>query len=161
MVHYIRFLKPPRLQKSRDSQSLVKALITITNDLGDEIYPANFALEADLVSGVKDHTQPHNTRDVSWKAGMRVLWIEIPTKDASPELELRITEAISGRNRQCSAAVDLEHMPSVVSCACKIDDPLRGSPQDCGRSERRLLLQAGNCLRIEEDIGDSIARHVW
>ena len=160
MVHYTRFLKPPRLQKSRDSQSLVKALITITNDLGDEIYPANLGLRADLVSGVNDHAQPHYTRDIPWKAGMRVLWIEIPTKSASPELELRITEAISGRNRQCSAAIDLEHMPSVVSCACKVDDPLRG-PEGCGRSERRLLLQAGNCLRIEEDIGDSIARHIW
>lgn len=160
MVHYIRFLKPPRLQKSRESHSVVKALITITNDLGDELYPADLALKADLVSGVENHAQSHWSREISWKAGMRVLWVEIPTTNASPDLEFRITEARSGKNKQCSAAIDLENMPSVVSCGYKIDDPLRG-PEGCGRSERRFLLQAGNYLRVEEDIGDSIARHIW
>ena len=160
MVHYIRFLKPPRLQKSREAHSLVKALITITNDLGDEIYPTELALRADLVLGVENHAQSQWSRDISWKAGMRVLWVEIPTKNASPELELRITEARSGKNGQRSATIDLEHMPSVSGCVCKIDDPLRHL-ESCGRSERRFLLQAGNYLRIAEDIGNSIARHIW
>ena len=160
MVYYIRFLKPPRLQKSRDSHIVVKALITITNDLGDEIYPTDLALKAALVSGAEDAGQSHWSRDVSWKTGMRVLWVEIPTKNASPEVELRITEANFGKNNQCSAAIDLDHLPSVVSCCCTIDDPLRDR-ESRGRSERKFLLQAGNYLTIEEDIGDSIARHIW
>ena len=161
MVHYVRFLKPPRLHKIGDSQSLIKALITITTDLGEEFYPFDFALKADLWSEKDGASKPLETSNIQWNSGMRVLWVEVATAvHASLEWSLRVFSAESSTGSHDGDSIALERLPLVLGCSCKIDDPLRG-PGGYGRSERRFILQPGNCLRIYEDIGESIARHIW
>ena len=91
---------------------------------------------------------------------MRVLWVEIETVHASLEQKLQITMARSSEDGHCSDAIAMNHIPVVVGCICEIDDQQQGTG-GCGRSERLFLLLPGNRLRIDEDFGESIARHIW
>ena len=155
MVHYIRFLKAPKLH----AVGLIKALITITTDLGDDFFPYDQTLRACLVSNRSNTTELLQSRGIFWKNGMRVLWVETTAEHVPPGLRLRV-EAESEATKRCSDTISLEQMPPVIGCTCSILDPLQDSGV-CGRSERSLLLQSDNCLKIDEDIGESIARHVW
>lgn len=157
MIHYIRILKPPTLYRIGGSRGVIKALITITNDLGDEFCPFDVALKADLVSEEGGASiEPHS---IPWKSGMRVLWVEMATEHVFLEPSLRVFDTASSTDGHCSDPIALGRMPLIVGCSCKIDDALQG--RGCRRSERRFLLQPGDYLRIDEDIGDSIARHIW
>ena len=155
MVHYIRFLKAPRLL----AVGVIKALITITTDLGDDFFPHDQTLRAGLVSNSGNTAELLQSRGILWKAGMRVFWVELTTKHVSPGSRLRV-EAASEPKKPCSDTISVERMPLVIGCTCGILDPLEKSGF-WGRSERSLLLQSDNCLKIDEDIGESIARHVW
>lgn len=159
MVHYIRFLKAPRLQEVRGSSAVVKSLITITTDLGDDFFPSDLALNAGFVP--EDATRSGLIRccNILWKGGMRVLWIEAVGEQVTPETKLRVIEARSNAREQLNDTIVLEQMPPVIGCTSGIlalDDVGAGL-----RSERNLQLQPGKFLWIEEDMGDSIARHVW
>ena len=153
MVHYIRFLTAPKLH----AVGVIKVLITITTDLGDDFFHCDRPLRAGLFSNSSNTTELLQSRSILWKAGMRVLWVEI-FAHVSPGLRLRV-EAESEAKTTCSDTIALDRMPLVIGC-CSNLDPLQESGV-CGRSERSLLLQPENCLRIDEDIGESIARHVW
>ena len=138
---------------------VIKALITITTDLGDDFFPYDQTLRAGLVSNSSKSTELLQSRSILWKGGMRVLWVELTTEHVSPGLRLRV-EVGSEVKKKCSDSIALEQMPLVIGCTCSILNSLQ-DPGVCGRSERSLLLQSENCLKIDEDIGESIARHVW
>ena len=153
MVHYIRFLKAPKLH----AVGVIRALITITTDLGDDFFPCDQNLRAGLVPNNSHTTELLQSRSILWKGGMRVLWVEL-FAHVSPGLRLRV-EAESEAKTTCSDIIALDQMPLVIGC-CSSLGPLQDSGVS-GRSERSLLLQSENCLKIDEDIGESIARHVW
>lgn len=160
MVHYIRFLKAPKLHNVGGSRALVKALITITTDLGDDFLPCDLALKAGLIQGDSNTSELIQCRNVLWRSGMRVLWIEVAGEQISSASRLQVIGARSCEKEQFSDSIAFKRIPFVIGCSSSIVDPLRDA-EHCGRSERNLLLQPGNCLRVDEDIGESIARHVW
>ncbi|KAL9578477.1 MAG: hypothetical protein Q9203_007081 [Teloschistes exilis] len=75
MVHYIRFLKPPRLSVNPKLswRPSLTTLITITTDLGDVFYPGDAEVHVALAEA--DNVTSVGT--VCWKSGMRCLRIEI------------------------------------------------------------------------------------
>ena len=77
MVYYIRFLKLPKILTVDQSRSVVRALITITTDLGESIYRGDRPLWATLVSPDDNRTTILSRRDFLWKRGMRCLSIEM------------------------------------------------------------------------------------
>ena len=159
MVHYIRFLKAPRLQEVCGSRAVVKSLITITTDLGDDFFPCDLALKAGFIPNDAARSGLIRCCDILWRAGMRVLWVEVVGEQITPNTKLRVIEAGSNARGQLNDTIVLEQMPLVIGCTSSIL-----ALHDVGasfRSERSLQLQPGKPLWIEEDIGDSIARHVW
>lgn len=163
MVHYIRFLKAPQLHPVSSTRQVVKALISISTDLGDDFLPNDVLLNAKLIHSNGEVDTIDECEPALWKAGMRVLRIEVEldvtrSKDTRP-LSLLIETANRG------PAVLFEGLPLVVLCeivSCRSHVGGYTTMKEVStRIERRFMLQPGNMLTISEDIGESIARHIW
>ncbi|KAL1961012.1 hypothetical protein VTO42DRAFT_4900 [Malbranchea cinnamomea] len=163
MPHYIRFLKPPRVvsvagdRKSKAARA-VTALITITTDLGD----AFLAEDVDVIGTL--HVDAGNgkacsfRKEARWKETDRELTIAIPVPAAG----------ITARTAQLSvrAAGFAEH-PADPVASCRIVSAWSGplAWQEGAQAERlvqrRLDVGTAPELRIWEETGNSIARHIW
>ena len=157
MVHYIRFLKPPRIQTTDSAYVTIKSLITITNDLGDEFYPGDLILIADLVPTGIEIMRPTVQRMVLWTSGMRTVWITME------RISLKVHWPVQLHIARSNARTDspsVETFPDVLS-AWSESFGIGSNTQASRRVERRFELTPGNMLRIYEDAGESIARHVW
>lgn len=157
MIHHIRFLKLPRVEVTGPSSLVIKALITVTTDLGDSFFPSRIALSAGLWSD--GHLLGENSR-FTWQHGMRSLWIEFQlskTKQLRWPLQMQISHAPGGQALNLLSVEELPQMIDVCShpIRCQVD----------GEVSKRVLrvfhLASGEILRIHEDTGDSIARHIW
>jgi len=152
MVHYIRFLKYPKLEIKRPWTS-VKALVTVTTDLGDDFYRQEITLHATLI------VPNTNTgwRTFVWKPGMRTLWVsfnDIPASSCRGGVRL----LISSRRSVGPDEISLSNMPEVLS----VRSQNFGFEHSHGGSmvERSLQI-GGSVLHIYEESGESIARHIW
>ena len=163
MVHYIRYLKIPQLHpaKSKGKNATVKALVTITTDLGDDFYADNLKLTATVaLAGVGGRlNDPILVKDLTWQAGMRNLSVgfELEHKDSLGPLELCISCKNGG-----NAEVRLlpAHIPRIVSVWSEMSVVSKGGPAS-NMVERRFCLGNNTLLSIREEMGESIARHLW
>jgi len=163
MVHYIRFLKAPQLYPVSSTRQVVKALISITTDLGDDFLPIDVLLRAKLIHSNEDADTINECQAALWKAGMRVLRFEVEV-DATRSKNMRsLGLLVETANR--GPATLFEGLPLVVLCdivSCRSDVGGSTIMKDVStRVERRFMLQPSNVLSILEDIGESIARHIW
>ena len=160
MVHYIRLLKTPR-KEIINGRRYVKALATITNDLGDDYFPTELLLRVKLISTNKAADTNAQYEFVRWKAGMRVLWIEV---EASCMEDVRPwTLLVSTAKHKAAALHDslsLASLCDIVSCRSSVTEYSK-SEDASTHVERRFELPLGNLLSIFEDTGESIARHIW
>lgn len=157
MIHHIRFLKLPRVEVIGSSSLAIKALITITTDLGDSFLPAWVAISAGLWS---DGRLVGEVARLNWQNGMRSLRVHFQLTDIEQlrwPLQMHISHAPAGRALNL---LSLEQLPPIIDvCSYAIHSP---APDDgCKRVIRRFHLASGPILRIHEDSGDSIARHIW
>ncbi|KAL8826536.1 MAG: hypothetical protein Q9191_003740 [Dirinaria sp. TL-2023a] len=164
MVHYIRFLKAPFIcsaNKGLRKVHVVKALITITTDLGDDFFAQDLLLDAEIsVSTEEQDSISHHS--AFWKGGSRVLWIEVD----APCLQI-VEEpwrfAVRAARRETSLRVDVlsaDAIPEVFSAWSYVSQQAADTDH-LNRIERRFMLRSGNVLSILEDTGESIARHIW
>ena len=150
MVWYIRFLKTPKI----DQKGHVRALITITTDLGDGFYPDDLTLHATITSSENFMSE---WQSVEWKGGMRTLWIDIANVDANLPVDLRLVvnseTSIEGNH------VSVENMPEILGVW---SDIFGKSKSQAGSIIQRRYR---TCLKVEkiiiEETGESIARHIW
>lgn len=141
-----------------DTRSSVKALVTITSDLGEAIYQGDLSLRAALVSS--------DQKDVLfseiiffWKQGMRTLWIEVDQKLVS-HLTWPAQMVVAAHGRTVLDALSLDDIPQFVS-AWSDDFDACGTKVSSQWVMRRFKPAADVSLDIREESGDSIARHVW
>ena len=154
MVHYIRFLKPPVLDSVR---GIVRALVTVTTDLGDYFYPGHLSLFALIVIPEHDCSRALNWKKVQWKSGMRTLWIEVPLMHRSP---LECWHLLVNTEPSLLADdISLLSMSEVLSA--RSDYFSLEKPQANHRIERRYKTNDGAERRVFEETGESIARHIW
>ncbi|KAI0143654.1 putative methyltransferase-domain-containing protein [Xylariaceae sp. FL1272] len=181
-MHYIRLLRPARVERSSRTGLVLSVLFTITTDLGDAfLCPENGA--HDLRVDVLPRPPLTHARTCSWKAGMRVLEVKF---DLGPKLknpsEVNCTVSIETWRQLPGPTYDdtqLGHMKAndllfpphygtsklgrdmVMPVTLQIkqgvcdDISYRTLAVDSGPQSKRLNLV------IEEDIGESIARHIW
>ena len=158
-MRYIRFLKTPRIVTDKKSlRCEVQCLITIASDLGDSFLPYDIQLSAELLSSQAPE-QVLLWKTVRWTRGMRTLPIAfpLPRRSASSKLRVRVggepkatydeyTE-LSNEQRGVVSAWSAEFLSS--SEAVKL-------------VERRFMMPPdGPVVRIWEETGESIARHLW
>ena len=153
MVWYIRFLKPPKL----DQKGHVRALITITTDLGDDFYPTDLTVYAIIVTAQYEEEWMSEWQPVKWKGGMRTLWIENIDAYAAPPKPLRLV--VNSRRSREGSVVLLDDVPEVFAVWSDTFD--RDKNQAGSTVERRYRTNSGPERVIVEETGESIARHIW
>lgn len=150
MVWYIRFLKSPKINQ----HGHVRALITITTDLGDGFYPIDLTLHA-IITGEDNWTSEWRT--VEWKSGMRNLWIDIVNVDADPPVDSRLV--VNSKQSKEGNRISIESIPEILAVWSDTFD--KGKSQAGGMIERRYRTPSDSERTIVEETGESIARHIW
>lgn len=174
-MHYIRFLRPPKIevQKGQSSLSLVLVLST---DLGDALLAseANVLLHLCLFTqGRNDgHTlEPGFKTTLTWERGARVLkkTVPIPTNSWKQLLIRPADLAVAARQFSqlvswTSPSSSAMGRPRGLIMPVWFDFELQEESERAGRKDvclRKLHLVGTTVLEFEEEFGDSIARHVW
>ena len=153
MVYYVRFLKPPKLDIHK---GVVRALVTVTTDLGDDFYPGDLTIHAVIVTEEREETIT-KWRTLLWKKGMRSVWIDIGTLAPRATKSMRLFVS-----SQCTVAADtvlLNELPEILSA--RSDAFGWDHPQASDKIERRYKTAHGEERAIYEETGESIARHIW
>ena len=153
MVWYIRFLKSPKL----DHKSHVRALITITTDLGDEFYAADLVVHAVIMGSQLQEDRRSEWETVEWKSGTRASWIDIANVDVDPSVNLRLV--VNSKRSTEGDSLSLEDIPEIL--AVWSDTFNRDKSQAGNVVERRYRTNSDYESVIMEETGDSIARHIW
>ena len=150
MVWYIRFFKNPKI----DQKGHVRALITITTDLGDRFYPDDLTLHATIIS---NENRMSEWQFLKWKGGMRTLWIDIANVDANLPVDLRLVvncETSVEGNR-----ISVENMPEISGVWSGTFG--KSKSQAGGTIQRRYRTDLTVEKTMIEETGESIGRHIW
>lgn len=179
-MHYIRLVRPASVNTLNPHAPILTLKLSITTDLGDTFLSTDEPIELYFVpssngqhnSGIGLPTlAPTNGLDggVYWKSGMRVLKVELPlTKElASGRASIRIDSRRCGKAHISADTTEMLlpwHMGE-SGVTTGLVAPLEFEFTDGIGSDvafRPFLSRAlSRPLRIEEEIGESIARHIW
>lgn len=176
-MHYIRLLRPPSLEKS----DRLKLVLTVTTDLGDSFLctakpvPISVSIRLTEPHKASGSTAAHVKIDdgsITWRYGLRVLKLEIPLPG---QLARKVTAASNSLARiQISASRRPVDPPNIADIpfdnegrilGISVPFPMAGK-QACYIATREFAISPkldgfGGMLRIDEEIGESIDRHVW
>ncbi|KAJ9606115.1 hypothetical protein H2200_009076 [Cladophialophora chaetospira] len=154
MVHYIRFLRTPQCELSKKTAD-VSAVVAVQTDLGDALLSQDVLLDANLVeaNSSKDllHSQP-----LQWQATSRALKFTLPCPGKYISRSVRLQVTTKG-TQSTSKQLEVPAIIDVWSSEFRLFDKVRSEPV----IERQLRLSNGTTLRLLEDTGESIARHIW
>lgn len=165
IMYYIRLLKAPRCSLGTGNRSgSVSALITITSDLGDNFFPQDVTITAGLLQ--KDGTSECRlaSREYQWKLGMRALKIDLSFVSLKTTLGRAAFLVVSGVKGATPPADDISqptsHDLGFISVYSHSFTLIHGKEAE-RFVQRRLLIGQNKILKIWEETGESIARHVW
>ncbi|KAI3394424.1 hypothetical protein diail_2674 [Diaporthe ilicicola] len=178
-MHYIRLMRPPSL----DQQQKLKLVLTITTDLGDSFLcpddpvPITVCLTWSPFVDTDDHETVYLTArkagkgGSSWKAGMRVLKLDLPVPDKvfksikktsspnKPGPSICIVPSHNLEDPPRAADIPFDSKGRIM--ALESDFPWPSDKKQAFESVRRFALGEKDFLRLDERIGESIDRHVW
>ncbi|PNY23587.1 UPF0665 family protein [Tolypocladium capitatum] len=179
-MHYVRLLRPPKLAPSKRGMQ-TELVFTITTDLGDSFLcpsePIDLAVTADIYSPSADVScELSERRKLQWLPGSRVAkpGYELPPMVVNAMMSGDAVELCVGTASSFSA----EGVQSILSSSGEnpsqggagglvmpVRVALNGPDADNDISTRKFRLGAASeppeYLEVEEEIGESIARHVW
>ena len=156
MVYYIRFLKTPKIfQKKKGLQ--IKAAVAVTTDLGDAFYPEKLQLGYEILSGDERVVKKDNN-GLHCPENTLCLRLDIPIERSHCLKPLRMHLF-----QKAAAGVGGTYFGDIPFIVDVWSDYFIFSNHDTTswRVERQLVLGNAAPLKIWEDMGDSIARHIW
>ena len=188
-MHYIRLLRPPSVSATRRRTSSLALLFTITTDLGDsfllpeEPVDVVIKLASTLESGEPTSvclTKPASSTLHQWRPGMRVVKVDLDLPDEAVRL-LRTgrvaTVSIEPENEEYSSLRIGNILPRgsdhstndrglIMGLVVRLDFEAGGEHASfrklhLGQRHDTLPPNGALYLDVEEEIGESIARHVW
>lgn len=165
-MHYIRFLKSPK--KISDSRSIhhLSAVVTITTDLGDTFLYSDLPLLVELedVHGNKliDGGKP---KEYLWTAshGFKGLAVEVPIGTRTMRAGVEIKMVIRAKD-EMHMVESFGHVLGYRRSDLGDDGgvvTLRGNDTRAGVVQRIFKYGDEHTIRIWEEAGESIARHIW
>ena len=160
MPYYVRFLKAPRITRNEKdlSSHCVTALITITNDLGDSFLAEDATIVANLRIGEGKHAVSRDKK-YHWKATSRELQVVIgPVPNQRGQIAMPSAQLCVQAADTFGTMSDSQHGCKIMSAWSPHFDWRDGGQAD-KLVQRRLDLRPE--LRIWEETGNSIARHIW
>ncbi|KAK0615654.1 putative methyltransferase-domain-containing protein [Bombardia bombarda] len=173
-MHYIRLLRSPTIEHSRINQWL-KVVLTITTDLNDSFLAPQEPIELVIIGAINDPKggppTPINltpARAPKWTAGMRALKLDLPLarglvintvliRPAHRPLAALGTADIYPGDRAVILPVYADAIDTLA------DDEDEDKLHVCFRSLRLPGGEGPNfsTLQVEEEMGESMARHIW
>ncbi|RYP31448.1 hypothetical protein DL767_005739 [Monosporascus sp. MG133] len=184
-MHYIRLLRPPTVDTSNPIDPVLSVLLTITTDLGDSfLYQENpivlvfwFTVDdyrkASLRTGQK--LEPLDSgRPVLWEAGMRVLNLKLHFPKEALDCKASLKVSALERDPQMVSLSESRYLLPwrvkedgrqsqglIADLTIEFDSGVfSASVRKLACQHKRDELSRVN-IAIEEDIGESIARHIW
>ncbi|UKZ67319.1 uncharacterized protein TrAtP1_008482 [Trichoderma atroviride] len=181
-MHYIRLLKSPTQSRS-GKKHMLDLVFTITTDLGDSFLypdePINLTIHAEIPSDSDSKKKDLvdlslRTGKLQWRSGMRVAkpsvdisrLMQLPSNSKSKVSICISTENFSARSVSdilATTAVSEEEEPAGQIMPVWIT--LGHAEAEVEVSTRRLYLpgtsEQEDYVELEEEIGESIARHIW
>jgi len=156
-MRYIRFLKTPKLQENS-----IKTTITITSDLGETFLNEEIDLVA-TVQGGDDQCQTYLRQTLRWRPGLRALPVTflITAKTIKWPCCVHVAQVQSPGFDAFENCEDAFSIPNIVSVWSDVLDPPNGITTASRIAERRFKLLNKSVLRMWEETGESIARHLW
>lgn len=155
MVHYIRFLKLPKVV-NRDGKLSVKALVTITTDLGESFFNGRLTVVTSIRSTDLDYVYLQRTYE--WDPQRRALDIEVPLKAKDVVWPVRVH--VGPANGEAIDSIGSERIPAVVSIWSD-NFCISGPVLENRYVKRTFALHDRSLLYIWEESTESIARHIW
>jgi hypothetical protein len=175
-MHYIRFLKSPKLVRvridARDGRQTIDAKVTVTTDLGESFLAADIGLVVCLVDGDGKNTLGPGKKYL-WKGrnGMRSLEVSIPMAKVLRTGRVRMVVSpkeevykVGTFEQVLGGEATNEELGGVVSIRSMETNLQDGKPAGTGMAERVFTSTARDTtkeMHILEETGESIARHVW
>lgn len=175
-MHYIRLLRPLSL----DKKDKLKLVLTITTDLGDSFLCATQPVP---LSVSVHHSGAHQTPaqsavnvkidngSIIWRSGLRVLKLEL---QLPAHLTRKLTSASGSTQVRISASRNPVDAPNIADIPFDTEGRILGisvpfkppGQEICYTATREFRLPPTidglrEILRINEEIGESIDRHVW
>lgn len=155
MVHYIRYLRTPQVSDISRKSLEVSAVAAVTTDLGD----AFFSEELTIIARIVDATRTRevlSSAEFAWKVGSRAVKVHVPCSSKAGGrlacMQITTRDTISAHaSCEIPSVVDVWSAPFHIKARARPDSLV----------ERRLPLQGESTVRIWEETGDSIARHIW
>ena len=154
MVHYIRFLRPPQCDASKKGVE-ISAVVALQTDLSDALLDQDVVLIANVLEANYPNG-PLHSQLLHWQAALRVLKFTIlcPSRYISKSVRLHMT---TKETESASKQLAISNILDVWSCEFRLSDKQRSEPF----VERRTPLPNKTNVRIIEEIGESMARHIW
>ena len=154
MVHYVRFLSPPRVLEDSKRCLEIHAVLALTTDLYDSYYPIDAGLQIRVLSA-DEHEDVFLAQTCRWKANSRALKIclQCNSKYAGKSVRLHVASLTEGT----ASAAALPVLLDVWSASFALIDKQRADPMVV----RRMVLPNLSELTVWEETGESMARHVW
>jgi hypothetical protein len=156
MVYYIRFLKTPRFQQQKKS-IFISALICITTDLGDDFLAEDVDLIATWAQYPSHKVLYHEP--LKWEAGTRQLPVTLGP--FSPNDAAHKTSVLNIQLRDIQKDIlGVNSTPLVIS-GCSAPFGPQSEPAEKLILRDLYVADHKQPLKIWEETGNSIARHIW
>jgi predicted nicotinamide N-methyase len=154
MVHFIRYLSTPQVVAAPKRILSVNVVLAVTTDLGDAYLQEDAQILIQLCDAKTDTVLSERT--FLWQGASRALKVSLAYhgKYSGREAVLHATTLSTCKSMSSKSIPDIV---DVWSSKLLLSDKSRSEPL----VERRMPLASGEVLRIWEEMGDSIARHVW
>ncbi|KAK8070383.1 hypothetical protein PG997_010586 [Apiospora hydei] len=170
-MHYIRLLRPVSVETTNRREEVLSVLLTITTDLGDSFFGPDEPSPSAVLAYPADQKSP-----LQWRAGMRVLKAQLRLREPLPREKTTVCIFARGSDRSKTPSVrpywrhgyEDEQAELVVSVSVDMANrtcapvslrtlplPRQADDGDGASNEDEHSLELG------EDIGESIARHIW
>lgn len=180
-MHYIRILRPPSLIGSRArGGAQLELLLTITTDLGESFLCPCEPVSLEVVlylhgsvdaadGGIKLPVAQGEKAPLRWTAGSRVLKtkVRLPPQASSASQLSRATVCVRPLNMEFAASSMADILSSSWGLIMPLYVALRLNQPEETMALRRLRIPEESAeasplhVEVEEELGESIARHVW
>ncbi|EME39716.1 hypothetical protein DOTSEDRAFT_28829 [Dothistroma septosporum NZE10] len=154
-MHYIRFLKTPKIHVDKGTV-LLKSVVAVTTDLGETFYSGDLDLIV-TIRDAADDGEIYLRKKIQWQGGARSANVSF---DLSRQ-DLEWPACVHVAAKEAKSATPHSFLPPIVDVWSGTIDPTRGHFDSGHRVERRFTSLAQRSLSLLEDAGDSIARHLW
>lgn len=152
MPYYVRFLKSPRVHTT-NGKTYIRALVTVTTDLGESFFAEKCQLNIAVLANDQKPLSPWSM--VQWQPSARIVWVE-SSPIPSTCLHHKVTLLVS--SRQGTGADILGQDCEVLSVRYELGP---SSNSEASSLVQRMFKTSSHQIKIFEEMGDSIARHVW